>query len=230
MNSFFPSEPDQPPPAASQQETSPQQAAWRRAIAAGLRRLIWAEQLLAIALLSVVIVTMAAQVIWRYVLQSPLSWSEEVARLAMIWLTFIAASFVLATRQHIVVDLIGDGDSSTAGDSSVAGPPGSGSGSGISGRGSGARSLGRTLTAAVGRLVRCRRLVAGLMLAGVLVLLFGGFAFVVRVYPVGSPSVNLSMTFWYAAPLVGLALMAVHLVAELLGIETVPPGPPVAKD
>ncbi len=173
-----------------------------------------AEQVVSVLLLTTVIVTMAAQVIWRYVLQSPLSWSEEVARLAMIWLTFIAASFVLATRQHIVVDVIGDGY-----------PP--------SGRvgacsGEGPRACQTEPVSCLMRLIRSRWPVTCLVLAGALGLLIGGMSFVLRVYPVGSPSVNISMTFWYAAPLVGLGLMSLHLIADLLGIDSAPPAPPAS--
>jgi len=58
------------------------------------------------ALLMVVVVTLSAQVIARYVFAAPISWSEEVARLALIWLTFVASGFVTADRKQITVDLI----------------------------------------------------------------------------------------------------------------------------
>lgn len=65
------------------------------------------EKLLAIAMLSVILVTMSAQVIARYIFNSPFSWSEELARFAMIWLTFISAAWVTSEGGHIKVDLWG---------------------------------------------------------------------------------------------------------------------------
>ncbi len=49
---------------------------------------------------------MAAQVFARYVFGAPFQWSEEVARLALIWMTFISAAYVLAEGRHIAVDMI----------------------------------------------------------------------------------------------------------------------------
>lgn len=45
------------------------------------------------------------QVLSRYVFHSPLTWTEELARFSLVWLTFVGAGFVMARRQHIVVDL-----------------------------------------------------------------------------------------------------------------------------
>jgi len=64
-----------------------------------------AEGWLAVSLLILLLVSMCAQVVARYAFRSPFSWSEELARFAMIWLTFIAASLVMARREHIAVDL-----------------------------------------------------------------------------------------------------------------------------
>lgn len=158
--------------------------------------LVWLvriEQIVSVMLLTTIVVTMGAQVIWRYVLQSPLSWSEEVARLAMIWLTFIAASFVSAKHQHIAVDLIGD---EPAGGGKRSGP---------------LRWIMRCL--------RSPRPVQCIILITTLSLLLGGLNFVLRVYPVGSPSVNISMSYWYGAASVGLTLMSLHAIADLLGIR-----------
>ena len=60
---------------------------WRYVIAAN-QWLASCERLLAILLLAVLLITMGAQVIARYLFAAPFSWSEELARLAMIWLTF----------------------------------------------------------------------------------------------------------------------------------------------
>lgn len=64
------------------------------------------EKLLAALFLFVILATMGAQVFARYFFGAPFSWSEEVARVALIWMTFIAAAFVMAEGRHITVDLL----------------------------------------------------------------------------------------------------------------------------
>lgn len=39
-------------------------------------------------------------------MKSPLSWTEESARLLLVWLTFTAAGYVSSRRAHISVDII----------------------------------------------------------------------------------------------------------------------------
>lgn len=63
------------------------------------------ESWIAVLLLVILLVTMGAQVIARYFWRAPFSWSEELARLAMIWMTFIAAALVMARQGHIAVNL-----------------------------------------------------------------------------------------------------------------------------
>lgn len=70
-----------------------------------IRYMVSVERFLAVLMLVTILLTMGVQVIARYVFKSPFSWSEEVSRLAMIWLTFIAASYVMAEGGHITVDL-----------------------------------------------------------------------------------------------------------------------------
>ena len=43
------------------------------------------------------------QVLMRYAFNSPLIWSEELARFGMIWLTFIAAALATRKGQHIAL-------------------------------------------------------------------------------------------------------------------------------
>jgi TRAP-type C4-dicarboxylate transport system permease small subunit len=166
---------------------------WKEIAGIALAWLVRIEQIVSVMLLTTIVVTMGAQVIWRYVLQAPLSWSEEIARLAMIWLTFIAAAFVSGKHQHIAVDLIGD---EPVGGDKRSGP---------------VRFVMRSL--------RSPRLVQCIILITTLSLLLGGLNFVLRVYPVGSPGVNISMSYWYGAASVGLALMSLHAIADLLGIR-----------
>lgn len=68
--------------------------------------LLGLERLAAAGMLVTILVTMGAQVVARYVFHRPISWSEEWARFALIWLAFLAAAFVMAEGRHIAVDLV----------------------------------------------------------------------------------------------------------------------------
>jgi len=160
-----------------------QDSLWRRMET----RLVRLEQAIAVALLIVVVVTLAAQVLARYVFGSPISWSEEVARLALIWLTFVASGFVTAHHEHIRVDLFSS-------------------------------FLGARAN------VWLDRLAGVLVLVTCLLLLVGGFRFVWRVWPVGSPSLGISMSLWYAAASFGLALMTFHAAVQLIAASVVKRG------
>ncbi len=56
------------------------------------------------ALLAVMTALVVLQVFFRYVLNNPLAWPEEAARLAMIWLAFLGASVALWRRRHIRIE------------------------------------------------------------------------------------------------------------------------------
>lgn len=169
---------------------------WKSAAERALGWLVRIEQAFAVALLAVLLIAMGAQVVARYVFGSPLSWSEEVARLAMIWLTFIAASFVAAKREHIAVDLYGPGPAFPAGAKPRPGFVG--------------RCLARIFD---------RRVASAVVLLTTSLMLLGGLRFVWRVYPVGSPSTGISKTIWYGAATVGLALISLHTLADLVGLQ-----------
>lgn len=46
------------------------------------------------------------QVICRYVLQSSLSWSEELTRYLMIWIVFLGSGYVLGIGAHSNMDIV----------------------------------------------------------------------------------------------------------------------------
>jgi|SRR6056297_382197 len=75
-------------------------------LATCVRWMVLGEKTIACLFLLVIVSTMAAQVFARYVFNAPFQWSEEVARFALIWMTFISAAFVMAERRHIAVDMI----------------------------------------------------------------------------------------------------------------------------
>jgi len=71
-----------------------------------VRWMVLCEKTIAGLLLVLIVTTMASHVFARYVDGDPFNWSEEVARLALIWMTFLSAAFVLAEGRHIAVDMI----------------------------------------------------------------------------------------------------------------------------
>lgn len=46
-----------------------------------------------------------AQVVWRYVLDDPLTWSEEAARYLLVWASFFCAWLAWRARAHLGLDI-----------------------------------------------------------------------------------------------------------------------------
>jgi len=49
----------------------------------------------------------ALQVVFRYVLNAPLAWPEEVSRLLLVWLTCVGAALAMQRYAHVRVELVG---------------------------------------------------------------------------------------------------------------------------
>lgn len=62
--------------------------------------------LVSVLLLAVMAAVVAANVLSRYVLHVPLTWSAELARYGMVWSAMLAAAAVAGKRQHLTVDLL----------------------------------------------------------------------------------------------------------------------------
>jgi tripartite ATP-independent transporter DctM subunit len=58
------------------------------------------------ALLVATVAIAFVQVVFRYVLNSALSWPEEMARFAFVWFVFLAAAMVTRRARHVVIDLL----------------------------------------------------------------------------------------------------------------------------
>ena len=58
-----------------------------------------------IVFLTVMTVTILIQVSFRYVLSNPLDWTEEVARLMLVWMTFSGATLIFIKLEHPSIDL-----------------------------------------------------------------------------------------------------------------------------
>jgi len=59
-------------------------------------------------LLALMAVTVFIGVVFRYVFHSPLSFPEELAKLAFTWVVFLGAALVSAKREHIVIETLID--------------------------------------------------------------------------------------------------------------------------
>ena len=94
---------DSSPPASNRSESMIENSL---PLANFVRWMVICEKTIAGLFLLVIVSTMVAQVFARYVFGAPFQWSEEVARLALIWMTFISAAFVMAEGRHIAVDMI----------------------------------------------------------------------------------------------------------------------------
>lgn len=66
------------------------------------------ECVIGVVLLLVLYVLLITQVFFRYVLNSPLGWSEELARFAFIWMIFIGSAYLAGRNAHIAVTFLAD--------------------------------------------------------------------------------------------------------------------------
>ncbi|MCB1362888.1 MAG: TRAP transporter small permease [Rhodobacteraceae bacterium] len=77
-----------------------------------LTRIAWGLERAALALsvLALLIITaaMAAQVIWRYLLEDPLRWSEAGAVFALVWLVFLGAAELVARDVQVSIPTLVD--------------------------------------------------------------------------------------------------------------------------
>lgn len=52
------------------------------------------------------VVTLFLQVIFRFVIQNPLDFTEELSRVLIIWLVFVSAANAMTLAEHFVVDFV----------------------------------------------------------------------------------------------------------------------------
>jgi len=69
---------------------------------------VWDKSLEALVAASymVIVVVGIAQVLFRYVFSSPLSWSEELVRYVFVWSVFLTAAIAFNPNIHIIVDFM----------------------------------------------------------------------------------------------------------------------------
>lgn len=61
-----------------------------------------------IGMMAIMTILVFLQVLSRYLFNTPLGWSEEVARFAFVWLSFLGAAFLVRADGHIRVSLLVD--------------------------------------------------------------------------------------------------------------------------
>ncbi|MGE4283672.1 MAG: TRAP transporter small permease [Clostridia bacterium] len=64
------------------------------------------EEIVGIILLAIMLIIMVIQIFSRYVLDMPLTWSEEAARYLFIWITFIGAGYGVKHQCHISMEAL----------------------------------------------------------------------------------------------------------------------------
>ncbi len=71
-------------------------------------RLLWryGVESVVVVLMVVLVAALALQVFFRYVVQDPLVWSEELARYALVWITFLGAAVAYRHGTHVVVETV----------------------------------------------------------------------------------------------------------------------------
>ena len=69
--------------------------------------LVRLERAVLSGLMAAIVILTLAQVFWRYGLERPLQWSEEVARYCFVWLTFLGAAVLMRQREgHPAIDVL----------------------------------------------------------------------------------------------------------------------------
>ena len=71
----------------------------------------WMDKILSIAcavLLTIMTVLVLIQVFSRYVLNSPVAFTEELVLYSLIWTGFIGAAYAFSTREHMSLTLVRD--------------------------------------------------------------------------------------------------------------------------
>ncbi|MCM3411859.1 TRAP transporter small permease [Metabacillus litoralis] len=66
------------------------------------------EKYLVIVLMTIMLVSLVAGVTYRYFLNSPLSWPEELAIIMLVWVTFVGGSMSIKRQQAAAVSILLD--------------------------------------------------------------------------------------------------------------------------
>ena len=80
----------------------------RKALVAAERAVNGMVRWVVIVLMLVMTVTVFLQIVFRYVFNIPLGWSEEMARFSFVWVSFFGASALMRVREHVNVTVFVD--------------------------------------------------------------------------------------------------------------------------
>lgn len=64
------------------------------------------EDVSTVIILGIICFAVFAQVVSRFLLKTPLSWTEELSRYSLVWLTFVGASLALRHNGHFVIEVL----------------------------------------------------------------------------------------------------------------------------
>jgi TRAP-type C4-dicarboxylate transport system permease small subunit len=64
------------------------------------------NDVLACVTLAILSILVILQVIYRYALGSPLTWTEEIARYLQIWMIMLGSALVMRKGGHLAIDLV----------------------------------------------------------------------------------------------------------------------------
>lgn len=70
------------------------------------RALAWLEDVATVLSLALFTIFIITSVVFRYLLNAPLSWTEEASLIAFAWLLFLGAAVCARDNAHILIDLI----------------------------------------------------------------------------------------------------------------------------
>ena len=57
-------------------------------------------------LMALMVVDVFLQVLFRFVIERPLSWTEEVSRYLFVWIVWIGSAIVMAEKGHVGIDIL----------------------------------------------------------------------------------------------------------------------------
>ena len=66
----------------------------------------WGEEIIASALLVVTLAVLFVGIVYRYALNDPLVWTEELARFCTTWIVFLGAAACFKRGAHIGIDVV----------------------------------------------------------------------------------------------------------------------------
>lgn len=69
---------------------------------------VGAEEVVSVTFLVAVTVLLVTQFMTRYLLSTPLVWTEEASRYAFVWMIFVGSAMLAAKNAHIVVTFISE--------------------------------------------------------------------------------------------------------------------------